>query len=130
MNVSIKKIAAIILPSFLLFVPVIVFAQNIVPCGTTAHPEPCDFKDLSILANNFLNYFIAYVYAPLVSLIIIYIGFLFVKDQAEAKTKAKKILWQVVVGTFIVLGAWVLVNLVITQFINPETGITNPLSGH
>lgn len=123
---SYKKIVAALLPTVILALPLIVSAQNIVPCGTTSHPEPCQFKDLIALVNNFISYFIAFVYVPFVSLTIIYIGFLFVKDQAAAKTKAKKILWNVVIGTILVLGAWILVNFVVKTFIDPSAGITIP----
>jgi hypothetical protein len=48
-------------------------------------------------------------------------GFLFVvKDQAEARTKAKKILWNIVIGTFFVLGAWLIVNIIVSALVDPS----------
>ena len=57
--------------------------------------------------------FITVVFAPLLVLILMYIGVLFVKDQAAAKTKAKMLLSRLLIGTFFVLGAWLVVSFIL-----------------
>ena len=119
-NISFRKILPHLTVFLFIAIPFTVYAQEIVPCGTDAHKDPCTFKDLPILLKNLLNVFIVYIYAPLASLTVMYMGLLFVREQAQAKQKAKKILWNLVIGTFFVLGAWVIVNFVVTNFLKPD----------
>lgn len=125
-----KILSAHLLVFGLLLVPVVTSAANIdanmdiVPCGHGTNDQ-CGFGDLLTLVNNFIGYFIKFVFAPLVSLTLVYIGFLFIRDKADAKTEAKKLLMRVVIGSFIVLAAWLIVNYVVNQFVSPD--IVNPL---
>jgi len=93
---------------------------SIVPCGRAAHQcdgdpsnDQCQFSHLFILVNNLVKNFITVVFAPLVVIMITYIGFLFIKEQAGAKAKAKQLLWRLLVGTFFVLAAWLIVNFIV-----------------
>ena len=93
--------------------------SSIVPCGRKVHicydeaNANCEFKHLFVLVNNLARSFIFVVFAPLLTITLMYIGFLFIKEQAAAKAKAKALLWRVLVGTFFVLGSWLIVNFVL-----------------
>ena len=102
--------------------------RSIVPCGRAAHQcdadknnDECQFEHIFILVNNLTSRFISTVFAPLVVIMLVYIGFLFIKEQAAAKAKAKQLLWRLVVGTFFVLAAWLVVNLIVSTFVAEET---------
>ena len=85
--------------------------QRIVDGGKDAE---CDFSHLFVLVNNMARSFITLVFAPLLTITLMYIGFLFIKDQAAAKTKAKMLLSRLLIGTFFVLGAWLIVNFILS----------------
>lgn len=93
--------------------------SSIIPCGRKVHicydeeNAQCEFRHLFVLVNNMARNFITVVFAPLLVLILMYIGVLFVKDQAAAKTKAKMLLSRVLIGTFFVLGAWLVVSFIL-----------------
>lgn len=102
---------------------------SIVPCGRVAHQcndgdpsnDQCQFNHLFILVNNLVKSFITVVFAPLVVIMITYIGFLFIKEQAGAKVKAKQLLWRLIVGTFFVLAAWLIVNFIVNVLQGNDT---------
>jgi len=101
---------------------------SIVPCGRVAHQcdsdpsnDQCQFNHLFTLVNNLVKSFITVVFAPLVVIMITYIGFLFIKEQAGAKAKAKELLWRLIVGTFFVLAAWLIVNFIVNVLQGNDT---------
>ena len=94
---------------------------DVIPCGTKWHTcnengknAECEFSHLFVLINNMARSFITLVFAPLLTITLMYIGFLFIKDQAAAKTKAKMLLSRLLIGTFFVLGAWLIVNFILS----------------
>ena len=105
--------------------------SSIVPCGRAVHQcegatpgnEQCEFRHLFILVNNIVSRFITVVFAPLLVIVLTYIGFLFIKDKAGAKTKAKELLMKVLIGTFFVLAAWLIVNFILNA-LGAEDGLT------
>lgn len=103
--------------------------RSIVPCGRAVHQctpdnktninilgdDECEFRHLFVLVNNLVESFITNIFAPMLVIILMYIGFLFIKEQAAAKVKAKALLLRVIVGTFFVLGAWLIVNFLLSS---------------
>lgn len=102
--------------------------RSIVPCGRAVHQctpdtgnintlgdDQCEFRHLFVLVNNLVSSFITNIFAPMLVIILMYIGFLFIKEQAAAKAKAKALLLRVIVGTFFVLGAWLVVNFLLSS---------------
>ena len=104
---------------------------SIVPCGRAVHQcegatpgnEQCEFKHLFVLVNNLVKNFITKVFAPLLVIVLTYVGFLFIRDKAAAKTKAKELLMKVLIGTFFVLAAWLIVNFILNA-LGAENGLT------
>lgn len=105
--------------------------DSIVPCGRAVHQcleaprgnEQCEFRHLFVLVNNLVSNFITKIFAPLLVIVLMYIGFLFIKEKAGAKTKAKMLLMRVLVGTFFVLAAWLIVNFIL-QALGADGGLT------
>lgn len=101
---------------------------SIVPCGRVVHQcdsdttnDQCEFNHIFVLVNNLVRNFITVIFAPLLVVVLMYIGFLFIKDQAAAKVKAKALLLRLLIGTFFVLGAWLIV-----RFILLSLGVVDP----
>ena len=102
--------------------------DSIVPCGRPVHQctvdsqnvnilgdDECEFRHLFVLVNNLVSKFITNVFGPILIIMFVYIGFLFIKEQAAAKAKAKALLLRVLIGTFFVLGAWLIVNFLLSS---------------
>lgn len=108
--------------------------SSIIPCGRKVHicyaeeDANCEFKHLFVLVNNMARNFIMVVFAPLLVIVLMYIGFLFIKDQAQAKVKAKMLLSRLLIGTFFVLGAWLIVNFILNSLEVTEE-LKTPLQG-
>ena len=79
------------------------------------YTTPCDFNALIQLINNVIYFLLFIIATPLVALIICYAGFLFLTSggSSETRTKAKKILKNVIVGYIIGLAAWLIVNTIV-----------------
>jgi hypothetical protein len=93
--------------------------MGLIPCdGSTSNP--CKFKHLLELVDNFLQWII-YLTIPLAAIAFAYIGWLYLKSQGseEARTNAKHIFMNVVIGILFVLGAWLIVNTILDIFVEP-----------
>ena len=80
--------------------------------------NPCDFSYVVLLINNVIQFLLFAIATPLVALAITYAGFLllFSAGSSEAKTKAKSIIKNIVIGYIIALGAWLIVNTIFKTF--------------
>jgi hypothetical protein len=93
---------------------------GIVPnCNTgevvgTSFSNPCDFRNLMILINNFINFLFVYLATPLAAIIICYVGFLLLTSggSSEKVSTAKKIIKNLIFGYVIALAAWIIVNTI------------------
>jgi len=108
-----------ILPA-LLFVPIALLAATTlqIPCDG---PD-CDFTSFITLINNFIDFLITYIAAPLAVLSFIYAGFMLVTSggSEERKTKAKSVFTKVVIGFVIVLSAWLIVKFITVALLDPN----------
>ena len=106
--------------AFVLFLPVsTIFAQDTIgtipvpPCKSGELCNPIKANSISEFLTDALNAFTTIAF-PIVVLMIIYSGFLFVAAQGneeKLKTAKRTIMWTIV-GALIVLGATVLVNAI------------------
>lgn len=98
-------------------------ANGILPPCAHAATDTCTFNDFLILVNNIIT-FLIYYSAPLAILSIVYAGFLLVWAGATGNggkvSKAKHLLWLIVLGYVLILGAFVIVKAVLQPFIKPE----------
>ena len=109
---------------------------SIVPCGRLAHQcdsndsnDQCGFDDLFVLVNKMVARFITVVFAPLLTIVLMYIGFLFIKEGAPARVKAKQLLFRVLIGTFFVLGAWLIINFILSA-LGAESALSQYLNNN
>jgi hypothetical protein len=93
--------------------------DGLVPCGKgSAGPEDCTFDSLLALVNNVLSF--AFWLASIVAAgVIIYAGGKMIYYGATnpgQAASAKKMLWNVIIGYFIVIIAWLLVKGLVDFF--------------
>src|SRR3990167_3587757 len=93
------------------------FLKGIVPCGTSYASAPCTVCHFYELLQNIIN-FLLLTSTSLVTLMAIYIGFLFLFSGGSQKniTDAKSKLWLLVWGLVWVLGSWLVLNTIINFF--------------
>ncbi|MBI2446268.1 MAG: hypothetical protein HYV51_00400 [Parcubacteria group bacterium] len=93
------------------------FLKGIVPCDTSYASAPCTVCHFYKLLQNIIN-FLLLMSTSLVTLMAIYIGFLFLFSGGSQKniTDAKSKLWLLVWGLVWVLGSWLVLNTVINFF--------------
>lgn len=110
------------------------FKNGLVPCGLgpthiiqdgKAVPNPafipCTVCHFYKLIQNIIN-FLLLISSSLVTLAAVYIGFLFLFFGGNPKmiTDAKSKLWLLIWGLVWVLGSWLVLNTIITEFANPS----------
>lgn len=111
--------SGLIIFSFLAFAttvafPSLVSAESLIPCdgGPT---DGCDFNDLMALVNNVINFLIFDLALPIAAVVIAYAGFLFLTsgDEPGKRTKAKKMLVNIVIGLVLALASWLIVQTIL-----------------
>jgi hypothetical protein len=77
----------------------------------------CGWGELMVLVNNVIKFLLFTIATPLVALILVYAGWLYLSSggSSENIVKAKKILLNVVVGYVIGLAAWLIVRTIVTS---------------
>lgn len=90
------------------------FLQGIVPCGTSYAAAPCTVCHFYKLLQNIIN-FLLFTSTALVTLMAIYIAFLFLFSGGSPKTieDAKGKLWLLLWGIGWILGSWLVLNTII-----------------
>lgn len=80
--------------------------------------QPCDFSYVILLLNNIIKFLLFAVATPLAALGLIYAGFglLTSGGSSEAKTKAKSIIKNIIIGYVVALAAWLIVNTIFNTF--------------
>ncbi|HBB65428.1 MAG TPA: hypothetical protein DCZ84_02225 [Candidatus Vogelbacteria bacterium] len=120
-----RRITPLLLVLSLVLLPLSVFAQTqLIPCGGSEQ-NPCTFKDLAVLAQNVIKFLAFYIATPLATLAIMYAGFKYLTslDKPGSREEAKKILWNVLIGFFWVLAAWLVIDTLLDVLLK-----SNPLN--
>lgn len=89
----------------------------------TVMAEPCNFNYLMKLINNVIDFLLFTIAAPLVALILCYVGFIMLTSggSSEKVTKAKHIMKNVVFGYIIALAAWLIIKTILSAVgFNPK----------
>lgn len=100
--------------SFALFLPVMIARADVGPAsGVNALPNPIAASSFQDLIQKILRIVID-IGVPVATLFIIYSGFLFIKAQGnpEKLKEAKETFFWTIVGTAVLLGAWVLAQAI------------------
>lgn len=118
MKILDQKKAATILSLVVLLVPFSVMAQESI--GTVCGGPDCGFYDIIELANKIINFLLYKVSIPLVALGFMYAGarmVLYQKKEAEW-TKTKEMFQDIAMGFGYMLGIYVLIKFVLSQFLD------------
>ncbi|MFA5841074.1 MAG: hypothetical protein WC847_02280 [Candidatus Paceibacterota bacterium] len=125
-----KKILISVLVFLILIIPALSFAQGsgtstgggLVPCNNTPDSsgkiaQPCDFNALMALVNKVIKFILFDMVIPIAAIMFAYAGFLMVSaggEVAHARTKAKAIFSDVVIGLIIAIAAFLIVRTVLS----------------
>ncbi len=84
---------------------------------TGQYKNPCNFNYLMILINSIIKFLLFTIATPLVALIIMYTGYLFITAGGNAgqTEKVRHILFNAVVGYIIALAAWLIINTIVSS---------------
>jgi len=77
----------------------------------------CDFNALMGLVNKIIDFLLFIIATPLAALAIAYAGWLMISSggSSEKVTKAKNIMFNLVIGYIIALAAWLIVHTILIQ---------------
>ncbi len=113
-----NKILGFIIALVLVSIPVFTFAAGLVPdCGQVVNgvmAKPCNFGSLMTLANTVINFLLFVIAAPLMALILVYAGWLYISDAGSEKniTKAKDAMKKGLIGFVLALAAWLIIHTI------------------
>lgn len=139
MKIINQKTAMVIISLALFVLPTIVYGASLIPCGQpagtaniivngTSFPttNPCGFDDIILLFNTIIHFLMYDVAVPLLALGFMYSGgrlILFQNKSAEWD-KAIESFGNMAMGFGIILGAFVLIKFILSQFLNTAGGFT------
>ncbi len=120
--IKFKKILITLLVFLVLMIPIISFAQeSLIPCNNTkvtgqATPAgDCDFNAFMKLINTVIHFLLFKLSVPIAAIMFAYAGFLLIKAQGgEAKTQAKGIFTDTVLGLVFAMAAWLVIRTILT----------------
>jgi len=127
MKNSKSKIQNLLIISFLILIPVSVFAiceGPIVPCGYDANnngqidaAEKCAFCHIFVLLNNIINFILTCLTPIAAGLMMVMGGFYFLAagPNPQQVSQAKSIITAAVIGIVIIFVAWVFLNTFLTM---------------
>jgi hypothetical protein len=87
------------------------------PDGTVQYQKQCDWNALMSLVNNIINFILYYMAIPIAAIMFAYAGFLMVTaggEAAGARTKAKGIFTNAVIGLVLAAACWLIIKLILS----------------
>ncbi|MCH7597442.1 hypothetical protein IID27_00120 [Patescibacteria group bacterium] len=101
------------------------FDGRIVACDgfDASGRNSCNLCTLLETAQNIINFLVFFAIIVAV-LMFVYAGFLLVTAGSNEGqiSKGKSIFWTVFIGLFVILAAWLIINLIMSAFLNPDFG--------
>ncbi|MBI3634174.1 MAG: hypothetical protein HY228_00970 [Candidatus Yonathbacteria bacterium] len=109
------KIATTIFAGLIISMPILASAKGLVPCDG----PNCDFNQLMIMVNRIIRFLFIDVAIPLTTISFMYIGgrLVLYQDKAGEWKKAKDAFENIGIGFGIMVGAFVLIKFVLSQFL-------------
>lgn len=91
---------------------------------TATMANPCIFKDLVELINNVIKFLLFNIATPLIALILMYTGYLYLTagGSSSQTEKVRHILFNAVIGYVVALAAWLIVKTILSS-LNVDSGI-------
>lgn len=117
---NMKKFIIFVSVFLILIMPILSFAafdplKGLVSCdGTVA--SPCDFNAFLNLINTVIKFILFYMAIPIAAIMFVYAGFKLVTSggSTEARTKAKEIFWNALLGLVLAAAAWLIVKTLLS----------------
>ncbi|MFA5791494.1 MAG: hypothetical protein WC884_00440 [Candidatus Paceibacterota bacterium] len=112
---KIKKLIISILVFSILIVPVLSFAAAGDPLVTCT--DNCNWNELMTLINTVIHFILFYLAIPIAAIMFIYAGFLLITaggEAAGARTKAKSIFTNALIGLILAAAAWLIIKLILS----------------
>ncbi len=100
---------------------------NLVPCDGSRW-QPCTFAYLIQLVNNVIKWLIV-IAIPIMAIGFVYIGFLFIAKggSEEARSRAKHVIINMLIGLICILCAWLIVNLILDTLLKADSAASYKL---
>ena len=106
----------------ILIMPALSLAAGLVPCNNTPGADgkiaqPCDFNAFMNLINTVIKFILYDLVIPIAAIMFAYAGFLFVTaggETASARTKAKGIFTNAVIGLLVAGAAFLIVRTILS----------------
>lgn len=107
--------------------PFVTFGAGLVPCGGGGGEPICDFDQLIVMTNNIIGFLLFKVAIPLAALGFMYAGAMLVlsPNKDSAWTDAKESFWNIGKGFLLIFGSFLLVKLILFEFLNTDAGFTS-----
>ncbi|HEY4513447.1 MAG TPA: hypothetical protein VJH06_02970 [Candidatus Paceibacterota bacterium] len=110
---------------FVLLMPALSLADGLVPCTNTPDPvtgiisdtSKCDFTALMALVNKVITFILVDLALPIAAIMFAYAGFLMITaggESAHAKTKAKNIFTNAIIGFILAVACWLIISTILT----------------
>src|SRR3989338_1553177 len=90
--------------------------QGLVSCGLGSG-EICDFKAFMGLINTVIRFALFYLAVPISAIMFAYAGFMLItagEEASSARTKAKDIFTNAVIGLAVAAGAWLVIRTILS----------------
>jgi hypothetical protein len=112
--ITMKK-KVLLATSFLLTLPLLSYAQGLVPCGPGTGKEVCQLCDLFQLFANIVQFLLVVIVPPVAALFFVWGGILFYTAMGDSGkiSAAKKVLTSVIIGIAIIYGAHFIVSMIL-----------------
>ena len=96
---------------------VITTTDSVTGKETFTMPTTCNFNFFMQLINNIIRFLLFTIATPLIALILVYAGYLFITagGNAGVSEKVRHLLFNAVIGYIIALAAWLIVNTIISS---------------
>lgn len=106
----------------LILSPFFVFAQGsgLVPCGTST-TDPCRICHFFVLLDNIIGWLVK-VIIPIAGGFLLYGGILMISagGSEEKIARGKKAITNALIGIFITLGAWLIIDFILGNLLDPD----------
>ncbi|MBI5798653.1 MAG: hypothetical protein HZB10_01855 [Candidatus Yonathbacteria bacterium] len=134
------KKAASVLAFVVIMMPTLAYGASLIPCGqpagtpdvvlgNTSYPttNECGFADLLLLVNIIIHFLMFDVIVPLTALGFVWAGGSLILNQNKegAWSEAKERFADIGTGIAIILGAYVLIKVILANFLRTDAGFTN-----
>ena len=111
-----KSFLIYLLVFLILIIPALSLAESLVQCDNL-EGNLCDFNALMALVNRVIHFVLFDMVIPIAAIMFVYAGFLIIIEGGEAagaRTKAKSVFTDVVIGLIIAVAAFLIIRTILS----------------